>query len=197
MVLLYCGKSISILVHSLSHALQAKIIARFQALLTELVFEHSLRIRMKAAVPEGEDSRRSTSPYTPDTASLSEADSTLDGATSTSDGDESTVQGSNGSTNTNPSKSKVEKEGARKTSQPDPAGSNLVGKINNLVSTDLQTVMEARDFFLIVAYVPIQISLCILFLYTLLGWRCVFDSLLLPRLRDIHRCAARSSVWLS
>ncbi|KAF8917347.1 P-loop containing nucleoside triphosphate hydrolase protein [Mucidula mucida] len=148
----------------------AKIIARFQALLTELVFEHSLRIRMKAAVPEGEDSRRSTSPSTPDTASLSEADSTLDGATSTSDGDESTVQGSNGSTNTNPSKTKVGKEGAKKTSQHDSAAGNLVGKINNLVSTDLQTVVEARDFFLIVAYVPIQISLCILFLYTLLGW---------------------------
>ncbi|KAF9007748.1 P-loop containing nucleoside triphosphate hydrolase protein [Hymenopellis radicata] len=129
-----------------------KIIARLQALLTELVFEHSLRIRMKAAVPEGEGSKGSTTPSTPDNASLSEAESTLDGGASTSNGDESTA----------------EKEGAKKASQPDSATSNLVGKINNLVSTDLENVVEARDFFLIVAYVPMQIALCIVFLHTIL-----------------------------
>ncbi|KAF8994841.1 P-loop containing nucleoside triphosphate hydrolase protein [Hymenopellis radicata] len=93
----------------------AKIIVRLQALLTELVFEHSLRIRMKAAVPE---------------------ESTLDGAASAGNGDESTVQAN-----------QAEKEGAKKASQPDSATSNLVGKINNLVSTDLQNVTDARDFF--------------------------------------------------
>ncbi|KAF9016393.1 hypothetical protein BDZ89DRAFT_1094518 [Hymenopellis radicata] len=147
-----------------------KIIARLQALLTELVFEHSLRIRMKAAVPEGEGSKGSTTPSTPDNASLSEAESTLDGGASTSNGDESTVQASNASTNTNSLKPKAEKEGAKKASQPDSATSNLVGKINNLVSTDLENVVEARDFFLIVAYVPMQIALCIVFLHTILGW---------------------------
>ncbi|KAF9001810.1 hypothetical protein BDZ89DRAFT_1146638 [Hymenopellis radicata] len=114
-----------------------KIIARLQALLTELVFEHSLRIRMKAAVPR--------------------AELTLDGGASTSNGDESTVQASNASTNTNSLKTKAEKEGAKKASQPDSATSNLVGKINNLVSTDLENVVEARDFFLIVAYVPCKL----------------------------------------
>ncbi|KAF8994369.1 hypothetical protein BDZ89DRAFT_1123364 [Hymenopellis radicata] len=112
----------------------AKIIVRLQALLTELVFEHSLRIRMKAAVPE--------------------AESTLDGAASAGNGDESTVQASNASTNPNTTKTKAEKEGAKKASQPDSP----------------RNVTDARDFFLFIAYVPIQIALCILFLYTLLGW---------------------------
>ncbi|KAF8904953.1 P-loop containing nucleoside triphosphate hydrolase protein [Mucidula mucida] len=148
----------------------AKMISRLQALLTELVFEHSLRIRMKASVSEGEGSKGSATPSTPDDASLSEAESTLDGGASTSNGDDSTVQASNSSTNTNSSKIKAEKESAKNAPHPDSATSNLVGKINNLVSTDLENVVEARDFFLIVAYVPVQIALCIVFLHTILGW---------------------------
>ncbi len=151
------------------------MISRLQALLTELVFEHSLRIRMKASVSEGEGSKGSATPSTPDDASLSEAESTLDGGASTSNGDDSTVQASNSSTNTNSSKIKAEKESAKNAPHPDSATSNLVGKINNLVSTDLENVVEARDFFLIVAYVPVQIALCIVFLHTILGWRYVLD----------------------
>lgn len=140
-----------------------------QALLTELVFEHSLRIRLKAVAAEGEGSQTSTAPSTPDTASISGAESTLDGAASTTNGDESTVQPSNASVT---SKSSVTKDGKR-SSEPHKESdtSNLVGKINNLVSTDLDNIVEARDFFLIVFYVPIQIALCIVFLYVILGWR--------------------------
>lgn len=68
------------------------MIVHAQAIITQLVFEHSLRIRMKAEVPE-------SSASTPDKPVI----------------------------NTN----------------------NLVGKINNLVSTDLQNITEARNILLI------------------------------------------------
>lgn len=51
------------------------------------------------------------------------------------------------------------------------SGENLVGKINNLVTTDLANIVEARDFLLAAVYIPLQITLCIIFLYVVLGWR--------------------------
>ena len=52
-------------------------------------------------------------------------------------------------------------------------GGNLVGKINNLISTDLANIVEARDFLLVLVYIPLQITLSIIFLYAVLGWRYV------------------------
>lgn len=52
---------------------------------------------------------------------------------------------------------------------------NLVGKINNLVTTDLENIGDARDFLLVLLYIPLQVLFCILFLYIVLGWRCVPD----------------------
>lgn len=49
--------------------------------------------------------------------------------------------------------------------------SNLVGKINNLVTTDLANIVDSRDFLLAALHLPLQITLCIAFLYAILGWR--------------------------
>jgi hypothetical protein len=48
---------------------------------------------------------------------------------------------------------------------------NLVGKINNLVTTDLNNITTAREFLRVFVLAPIQIALCVMFLYVLLGWR--------------------------
>ncbi|KAJ7472355.1 hypothetical protein B0H11DRAFT_1867129 [Mycena galericulata] len=50
------------------------------------------------------------------------------------------------------------------------AGQNLVGKMNNLVTSDLQNITEAKDFMLLFVYFPLQLGLCIWFLHTVLGW---------------------------
>jgi hypothetical protein len=50
---------------------------------------------------------------------------------------------------------------------------NLVGKINNLVTTDLGNITDSTDFLLVVLYIPLKITLCITFLYLVLGWRWV------------------------
>jgi ABC-type multidrug transport system fused ATPase/permease subunit len=51
---------------------------------------------------------------------------------------------------------------------------NLVGRMNNLVTSDLQSIVDARDFGMLIVFTPIQIVLCITFLYVVLGWRWVF-----------------------
>ncbi|KAJ7596755.1 P-loop containing nucleoside triphosphate hydrolase protein [Mycena floridula] len=48
--------------------------------------------------------------------------------------------------------------------------SNRLGKMNNLISTDLANITEARYFLLTALDIPLQITLCIGFLYVVLGW---------------------------
>ncbi|KAF5392518.1 hypothetical protein D9757_002192 [Collybiopsis confluens] len=44
------------------------------------------------------------------------------------------------------------------------------GRLNNLVTTDLANVMAAKDFFQLFIQIPLQIVLCVIFLYLVLGW---------------------------
>lgn len=51
-----------------------------------------------------------------------------------------------------------------------PPSQSKVGMINNLMSTDLDTLTNAREFFLLVGSVPVEIIFAVVFLYDLLGW---------------------------
>ncbi|KAJ7600411.1 multidrug resistance-associated ABC transporter [Mycena floridula] len=48
--------------------------------------------------------------------------------------------------------------------------SNRAGMMNNLITTDLANITEARYFLLTALNIPLQIGLCIAFLYVVLGW---------------------------
>ncbi|KAJ7729547.1 hypothetical protein DFH07DRAFT_850204 [Mycena maculata] len=86
------------------------IATKTSALITQLVFEHALRIRMKAETGEKKDA-----------SSEKKAD-------------------------------------------------NLLGKMTNLVTTDLNSINEARNFLFLVILVPVQIIGSIIFLYQVLSW---------------------------
>ncbi|THU91650.1 ATP-binding cassette transporter [Dendrothele bispora CBS 962.96] len=97
-----------------------RIVVHAEAILTQLIFEHSLRIR---PTDEAQDDLKNAH---------------------TDSGTEQTQTSSH--------------------------QANLVGKINNLVTTDLANVVAARDFLNFVVKIPIQIALCVVFLYIILGW---------------------------
>ncbi|KAJ6578766.1 multidrug resistance-associated ABC transporter [Mycena vulgaris] len=82
-----------------------RAIVRLEAILTELVFEHALRIRTK--------SEPTTSPA---------------------------------------------------------QGRNLLGKLNNLITTDIRIIIAAKSLLLSLVYMPLQLILSVWFLYTILGW---------------------------
>ncbi|KIK51558.1 hypothetical protein GYMLUDRAFT_50501 [Collybiopsis luxurians FD-317 M1] len=63
-----------------------------------------------------------------------------------------------------------DKEKEKEKEKASDSSKNLVGKLNNLVSTDLQNVVDGRDFIRLVVLVPIQVALCVWFLYNVLGW---------------------------
>ncbi|KAF7305977.1 ATP-binding cassette transporter [Mycena chlorophos] len=88
------------------------------SIITQLVFEHALRIRVKADVKD-----------------------------KAKDGDDDDKKG----------------KGKDK-------GANFTGKLNNLVSSDLQMINEARTSLVLAVLVPIQIIGSVIFLYQVLGW---------------------------
>ena len=53
------------------------------------------------------------------------------------------------------------------------SSSSLIGKINNLISSDLDNIVEGRELFYLIFYAPLKVALSIWFLYVVLGWRYV------------------------
>lgn len=134
-------------------------LVRTEGIITQLVFEHALRIRVKAQTDsELSSSVPSTAVPTPDTASIAEStvsedqtvSSTVIGAESSTAGSE-TVRASNSSVS---SKGKGKKQTGKDLKTPEAPVSrsstdNLVGKLNNLVTSDLSNIVEGRDFMLL------------------------------------------------
>lgn len=157
-------------------------LVRIECIITQLVFEHSLRIRMKEeAPPPGATERVSEVTTVVGTPEL-EADTNL-GEGNISNG--TTVGPTpSTSTSTSPSTQLKGKDKAKKDTSVAPSMTpsttasakdkdnkqgNLVGKINNFISTDLGNVTGARDFLFMVWYCPLQIAICVWFLYSILG----------------------------
>jgi len=167
-------------------------LVRTEGIITQLVFSHALRVRVKAELPidTSSECNRSIVAGHPYSESIAE-----------------TSEGPNGSSNDTVSQStstdatsiNESRKGKQKAKDPqltahtpipkETSADNLVGKINNLVTTDLNNITEARDFLNLseytvhfmrcfscmvilstVVYIPLQIGLSIWFLYTVLGW---------------------------
>ncbi|KAH9939278.1 uncharacterized protein BXZ73DRAFT_99482 [Epithele typhae] len=165
---LFLGPTISSFSFQLYIFIQTRSLVRTEAIITELVFDHALRIRMKADTTGDSPtpSRANTASQTPETASLAEEG---EGA---EEGDERTVRASTvseGSTVVAQEDGK-KKEAEKVVEAKSADAGNLVGKINNLVTTDATNIVNGRDFLFLVIYAPVQIISCITFLYILLGW---------------------------
>lgn len=117
----------------------------------------------------------STISSTPD--SVSEADAELSRSQTTDatlrvgsqDGQGDDAQSTKSVSSSSQSKGQGSKPAHEGSSSP----SNLVGKINNLVTTDLGNIVDSRDFLYMVLYTPVQIAVGMVFLYNILGWRWV------------------------
>ncbi|CAE7169341.1 unnamed protein product [Rhizoctonia solani] len=154
-------------------------LVRTEGMITQLLFEHSLRIRMVAQAGRG--SSKTSKAGTPggDSASIVGSEGTAVGSqlqpaegTGESNSTGHTAEESNAQTLV-ASTSSVKQKDKEESKEDDKENSNLVGKINNLMSTDLGNVVEGRDFLFLILYGPIQIIFSIFFLYRILGWSAV------------------------
>ncbi|PIL29335.1 ATP-binding cassette transporter [Ganoderma sinense ZZ0214-1] len=146
----------------------ARVFVRIQAIITELLFEHALRIRMKAETgdsAEGSESGETMVVVTPDTASQLGEDGAMESSESSQAVTSATEHSAASISSTDAAslpasaaakgKGKAAAEDVQKNAveQEKPAegkkGKNLVGKINNLVSSDLSSLEPVAMFLTI------------------------------------------------
>ncbi|TFK40612.1 P-loop containing nucleoside triphosphate hydrolase protein [Crucibulum laeve] len=106
--LLFLGPFIRALVSQWYTFISTRNVVRLEAILTQLIFSHSLRIRMNDPISQD--------------------------------------------------------------LQEGPKTGHLVGRINNLVTSDLSNITSINDIWLVVLFSPFQIALSTWFLYVILGW---------------------------
>ncbi|KAF9040099.1 P-loop containing nucleoside triphosphate hydrolase protein [Panaeolus papilionaceus] len=143
-----------------------RMLVRTEGLLTQLVFEHSLRARMAFDV----------SPTSSSTIVIDEL--SADGPTSAMKRSAENVEAGSSSSpspSPDPRASTPDRKSKEEISQKaatvkETEASNLFGKINNLVTTDLANIVGGRDVLVLVVFIPAQIILCLAFLYKILGW---------------------------
>ncbi|CCO37550.1 ATP-binding cassette transporter abc4 Short=ABC transporter abc4 [Rhizoctonia solani AG-1 IB] len=158
-------------------------VIRATGMMSQLLFEHSLRIRMVAQVAGGSSGKTpgAITPAVDTTGSIIEGEQTPTESSrkpGTSDEEESnstvhTAEASNAQTLVASASSTKGKDNVDEKSKDDSSSSNLVGKINNLMSTDLENITEGCDFPFLFVHAPVQIIFSIFFLYRILGWSAV------------------------
>ncbi|KAJ7071475.1 hypothetical protein C8F01DRAFT_1317450 [Mycena amicta] len=146
--------------------LATRTLVRCEAIITQLVFEHALRIRVKAESNEKTPGSGTSTPARSETPSPNEDGSGDETAT---DADavsrDETLQASSASIK---STSSVKKgKGKEEEAEAESGKENL---ITNLVTTDLTNITESRDFLFVTLLIPLELTLCVVFLYNVLGW---------------------------
>ncbi|KAJ7283151.1 hypothetical protein C8J57DRAFT_1498229 [Mycena rebaudengoi] len=182
-LVLFSGPALGGLASQFYLFITTRTLVRTEAIITQLVFAHSLRIRMKAETTAEKDSVSPAAPAveSPETASRAESDAetvdeagtidetqstaTQENGESSSGADTATLQASSSST-----KSAASKDSKEPTKPATKAKGSLTGKINNLVTTDLGNIVDSRDLLYLVVYIPLQIAISVWFLHSLLGW---------------------------
>ncbi|KAI0260098.1 P-loop containing nucleoside triphosphate hydrolase protein [Gloeopeniophorella convolvens] len=154
-----------------------RMLTRLRAIVTQLVFEHALRARIKTGATSS--SAVETIPETYSDMVRSE-EYTVSGVTPALGGDEASA-GEDGQEVTQSNvgvqqrheatRSPVGKKDAGEKGRVEVDKSfNFIGRMNNLVTTDLANVVEGRDFLQLIIQVPLQVTLCAWFIYSILGW---------------------------
>ncbi|KAH9053585.1 hypothetical protein EDB87DRAFT_1825596 [Lactarius vividus] len=147
-------------------------LVRISAIITQLIFEHGLRIRVKA-----ETSRSSM--ITPAATADGRGDSTTpDSGSSTGisavsknvGGSSEVTQGEPSMTTKSGIMAKEGEDVSASGSRKEDGSRILVGKMNNLVTSDLDNLVDGKDILMLVLYLPLQVTLCVWFLYSVLGW---------------------------
>ncbi|KAH9028054.1 hypothetical protein EDB83DRAFT_2526416 [Lactarius deliciosus] len=174
---IFLGPALGTIAFQWYYFIASGTLVRVTAIVTQLVFEHALRIRVKAETSSSSEATPSATPEvgseatTPDSGSTVEINTVSEevgGSSEETRSEQSSIAGSS-------IKGKRKEEAPRSDSgsedSEEPRDSrNLVGKMNNLISTDLENIVDGRDFLLLILYFPLQVVICIWFLYDILGW---------------------------
>nr|XP_019050369.1 ATP-binding cassette transporter [Kwoniella bestiolae CBS 10118]OCF29299.1 ATP-binding cassette transporter [Kwoniella bestiolae CBS 10118] len=145
-----------------------RALVRSEALLTQLLFDHALRLRMKDAI-EDEKKEETTANGAPEIR-IEDVTEPAPGGTEALLGDDVATNDDTEVGSSNGTNKKDDKEAAADAEAKKAKGQGLAGKINVLMAADVESVLEGRDLALVFVYTPIQLALCIYLLYRILSW---------------------------
>ncbi|KIJ68829.1 hypothetical protein HYDPIDRAFT_25082 [Hydnomerulius pinastri MD-312] len=169
---IFIGQFVGSIIYQWYIFFSTRTVVRAEGIITQLIFEHALRIRMKAELPDN-DKGSGSGASTPDSASIAESSTIVEGSREGSVDDVQSSSASTAASSTSKGKQKAKDktdDADAQAKKPQSSADNLIGKINNLVTTDLGNITDGREFLMVFPYVPLQIGLCIWFLYNILGW---------------------------
>ncbi|KAL1411644.1 hypothetical protein Q8F55_002608 [Vanrija albida] len=149
--LLFLAPTINSLTLNYYIFVMTRTLVRTEALLTQLIFDHALRLRMKDSADEEEEETPPAS-TTPDIV----------------------VEDADGGDGTRTPASETAKKSASGDESPKTKEEGITGKINVLLAQDIESVVDGRDLPLLFVYTPIQLGLCLVILWKLLGWASLF-----------------------
>ncbi|KAF7973519.1 hypothetical protein HWV62_14938 [Athelia sp. TMB] len=144
-----------------------RIVVRTESLITQLVFNHSLRVRIKAETTLDDGDVLNAKIAVVDLPEVA-----LLGAGISGPNIEDAENVFDESPMVSPENGITKPEGVID-SENSKAGENLVGKINNLCTSDLGNIFGARDFLLLFLKFPLQLALSVWLLYSILGWSAI------------------------
>ncbi|WVF65767.1 hypothetical protein IAT40_000501 [Kwoniella sp. CBS 6097] len=164
-VFLFLGPTIGSLTIQLYIFTTTRCLVRSEALLTQLLFDHALRLRMKDAI---EDTKTDQVP-----------EIRIEEVVEAGPGNAEAVieEGSESATEVGSADGAKDKQAAADEEAKKTKGQGLAGKINVLMAADVESVIEGRDLALVFVYTPIQLALCIVLLYRILSWSAIVGML--------------------
>ncbi|WVQ88009.1 hypothetical protein IAS59_001740 [Cryptococcus gattii] len=158
-------------------------LVRSEALLTQLLFDHALRLRMKDQMDDNQEKEVDDMANGEGSAPLitvqnveeviGHAPGAPEEFRDRSDNEteeESIAHGSVGSVSDSNKDAAVDRKAAADEEARKSKGQGLAGKINVLMAADIESVIEGRDLALIFVYTPVQFVLCVVLLYRILSW---------------------------
>ncbi|CCL98867.1 uncharacterized protein FIBRA_00874 [Fibroporia radiculosa] len=168
---LLIGPALFVIFESMYTFLWTRMLVRLEAVITQLVFEHALRMRVKADVSD----TPTTVTTTPDSASVAEIDGV--GLTPTEGQSTSSTLAADADSKMGKQKDKDDaqprtKQSSSERDKDDNGGEkskNVAGRINNLITTDLAALALGQVALYLVVRIPLELALCVWFLYTILG----------------------------
>ena len=142
MWLVVCIRAVFMYCRLLTDISQGRLLTQVQGILTQVIFDHALRIRVKTSAGDGS---------VQDTADISDSQSTIQGNESVTAVDETEphqeLQSETDRASTVSAQSSESKKGANPAA--DSKENNLVGKLNNLVTTDINALEGGTTFILV------------------------------------------------
>ncbi|KAF8307152.1 hypothetical protein DL93DRAFT_151027 [Clavulina sp. PMI_390] len=163
--------------------LVTKLRVQLEALITQVVFEHALRIRIKEERNSSE-AASTPAPVVPE-ASIPTTDTTLIDAPEVvasnsalenpvlADMEAQAIVAATSSELNPQSEATIPPESSeeeRKNDDKAAKSANLIGKINNLITSDLSNIVNLPEIPMAFVYTPLKIGLSVWFLFELLGW---------------------------